>query len=300
MGSPGEASLRSVRPDRNDAAMAVESLSASEALQLPVLLRGIQLGRPIDLLLDRNSWHVLGFVVRCRDELQRFLPLAAAQTTSEKIAVGSALMLLMMTGGILFVAGLHWWKFAAAAIAVAGAVPLGWNFLRDYQKARVLTFLDPTRDPLGTGYHIIQSKIALGSGALFGKGFLQGTQSHLNFLPEKQTDFIFTMFAEEFGMVGSLTLLGLYLLMMVYGYAIAFRSSSQFGRLLAIGVVLTLFLAMFVNMAMVMGLIPAKGVALPMVSYGGSSLVVTMFGFGLLMSVWVHRDMRIGRRGTDD
>jgi len=210
--------------------------------------------------------------------------------------LGTALMLLMGTAGMLFVVGVRWWKFALGFAGVIAAVPLGWNFLRDYQKARVLTFLDPTRDPLGAGYHIIQSKIALGSGAMFGKGFLQGTQSHLNFLPEKQTDFIFTMFAEEFGMVGSLVLLGLYLLMMIYGYAIAFRSTSQFGRLVAIGIVTAVFLAMFINIAMVMGMIPAKGSTLPMVSYGGSSLVVTMIGFGLLINVWVHRDVRIARR----
>jgi rod shape determining protein RodA len=214
--------------------------------------------------------------------------------------LGTALMLLMGTAGMLWVVGVRWWKFTLGLAGVIAAVPLGWNFLRDYQKARVLTFLDPTRDPLGAGYHIIQSKIALGSGAMFGKGFLQGTQSHLNFLPEKQTDFIFTMFAEEFGMAGSLTLLGLYLLMMVYGYAIAFRSSSQFGRLVAIGIVTAVFLAMFINIAMVMGMIPAKGSTLPMVSYGGSSLVVTMIGFGLLINVWVHRDVRIGRRVGDD
>ncbi len=209
-------------------------------------------------------------------------------------------MLLMGTTGMLFVVGVRWWKFALGFAGVIAAVPLGWNLLRDYQKARVLTFLDPTRDPLGAGYPIIQSKIALGSGGIMGKGFLQGTQSHLNFLPEKQTDFIFTMFAEEFGMVGSLTLLGLYLLMMVYGYAIAFRSTSQFGRLVAIGIVTAVFLAMFINIAMVMGLIPAKGSTLPMVSYGGSSLVVTMIGFGLLIGVWVHRDVRIGRRVGED
>jgi rod shape determining protein RodA len=214
--------------------------------------------------------------------------------------LGTALMLLMGTAGMLWVVGVRWWKFTLGLAGVIAAVPLGWNFLRDYQKARVLTFLDPTRDPLGAGYHIIQSKIALGSGAMFGKGVLQGTQSHLNFLPEKQTDFIFTMFAEEFGMAGSLTLLGLYLLMMVYGYAIAFRSSSQFGRLVAIGIVTAVFLAMFINIAMVMGMIPAKGSTLPMVSYGGSSLVVTMIGFGLLINVWVHRDVRIGRRVGDD
>jgi rod shape determining protein RodA len=214
--------------------------------------------------------------------------------------LGTGLMLLMGTTAMLFVVGVRWWKFALGFAGVVAAVPLGWNFLRDYQKARVLTFLDPTRDPLGAGYHIIQSKIALGSGAMFGKGFLQGTQSHLNFLPEKQTDFIFTMLAEEFGMVGSLALLGLYLLMMLYGYAIAFRSTSQFGRLVAIGIVTAVFLAMFINIAMVMGMIPAKGSTLPMVSYGGSSLVVTMIGFGLLINVWVHRDVRIGRRLGED
>ena len=214
--------------------------------------------------------------------------------------LGTALMLLMGTAGMLWVVGVRWWKFALGFAGVVAAVPLGWNFLRDYQKARVLTFLDPTRDPLGAGYHIIQSKIALGSGGMVGKGFLQGTQSHLNFLPEKQTDFIFTMFAEEFGMVGSLALLGLYLLMMVYGYAIAFRSTSQFGRLVAVGIVTAVFLAMFINIAMVMGLIPAKGSTLPMVSYGGSSLVVTMIGFGLLIGVWVHRDVRIGKRLGED
>jgi rod shape determining protein RodA len=197
--------------------------------------------------------------------------------------LGTALMLAMGSAAILFMVG------------VRAALPVGWNFLHDYQKARILTFLDPTRDPLGSGYHIIQSKIALGSGALFGKGFLQGTQSHLDFLPEKQTDFIFTMLAEEFGMVGSLTLIALYILLMVYGYAIAFRSTSQFGRLVALGMVTTVFLAVFINMAMVMGMIPAKGVPLPMVSYGGTSLIVTMMGFGLLMNVWVHRDTRIGR-----
>ncbi len=229
-----------------------------------------------------------------------FLVAAPVALVLKQPDLGTALMLLMGTAGMLWVVGVRWWKFALGFAGVIAAVPVGWNFLRDYQKARVLTFLDPTRDPLGTGYHIIQSKIALGSGALFGKGFLQGTQSHLNFLPEKQTDFIFTMFAEEFGMAGSLTLLGLYLLMMLYGYAIAFRSTSQFGRLVAIGIVTAVFLAMFINIAMVMGLIPAKGSTLPMVSYGGSSLVVTMIGFGLLINVWVHRDVRIGRRAGED
>lgn len=214
--------------------------------------------------------------------------------------LGTALMLLMASAAILFVAGMRWWKFALVGIAVGAALPLAWNFLRDYQKARVLVFLDPQMDPLGAGYHIIQSKIALGSGALTGKGFLLGTQSHLNFLPEKQTDFIFTMLAEEFGLIGSVGLLGLYLLLMIYGYAIAIRSTSQFGRLVAMGLTTTVFLSVFINTAMVMGLIPAKGVPLPMVSYGGTSMIVTMMGFGLLMNIWVHRDTRIGRRGVGE
>lgn len=214
--------------------------------------------------------------------------------------LGGALTVLMLTAAMLWLVGVRWWKFALAFSAVVASGPIVWNFLRDYQKARILVFLDPGRDPLGAGYHIIQSKIALGSGAIFGKGFLEGTQSHLNFLPEKQTDFIFTMLAEEFGMVGSLSLLGLYFLLFAYGYAIAFRSTSHYGRLVAMGIVTSVFLSVFINVAMVMGLIPAKGMALPMVSYGGTSMVVTMIGFGMLINVWVHRDIRMGRHGVDD
>lgn len=214
--------------------------------------------------------------------------------------LGTSLMLIMTTGVLFFAAGVRWWKFILVAAAGAGALPFAWNLLRDYQKARVLVFLDPSMDPLGAGYHIIQSKIALGSGALTGKGFLQGTQSHLNFLPEKQTDFIFTMLAEEFGLIGCAVLLGMYVLLLIYGYAIAFRSTSQFGRLVALGLITSVFLSVFINVAMVMGMIPAKGVPLPMVSYGGSSMIVTMLGFGLIMNAWIHRDTRLGRRGMGE
>ena len=214
--------------------------------------------------------------------------------------LGTAMMLLMAAGAVFFVAGARLWMFALAAVMAGAAVPIGWQFLRDYQRQRVLTFLDPESDPLGAGYHILQSKIALGSGGLSGKGFLAGTQSHLSFLPEKQTDFIFTMLAEEFGMIGGLVLLGLFFLLFVYGFAIALRSRNQFGRILAIGLTANLFLYVFINIAMVMGLIPVVGVPLPLISYGGTAMLAVMLAFGLVMSVWIHRDIRIPRRGLGD
>jgi rod shape determining protein RodA len=198
---------------------------------------------------------------------------------------------------MFFAAGVRLWKFAIVLVAGLSAIPIGWNFLRDYQKDRILTFLNPETDPLGAGYHILQSKIAFGSGGLFGKGFLQGSQSHLNFLPERQTDFIFTMLAEEFGMVGGLVLLGLYALLIAYGLAIGLRSRNQFGRLVAVGLAGNLFLYVFINMAMVMGLIPVVGVPLPLISYGGTAMLTVLVGFGLIMSVYINRDLRIGRRG---
>ncbi len=213
--------------------------------------------------------------------------------------LGTAMMLLLVGAAIFFLAGVRLWMFATVIGLGVGALPVGWQFLRDYQRNRVLTFLDPERDPLGTGYHILQSKIALGSGGLFGRGFLQGTQSHLNFLPEHQTDFIFTMLAEEFGLVGGLGLLGLYLLILAYGLIIALRCRNQFGRLVALGVSTNLFVYVFINIAMVMGLIPVVGVPLPLVSYGGTAMLTVLFGFGLLMSVWIHRDVKISRRALE-
>jgi rod shape determining protein RodA len=211
--------------------------------------------------------------------------------------LGTALMLVLGGGILFFLAGVRIWKFAVLIAAGGAAIPVIWRFLRPYQKARIYTFLDPESDPLGAGYHSLQSKIAIGSGGTVGKGFLEGTQSHLSFLPEKQTDFIFTMLAEEWGLVGGLALLALYTLILAYGYAIAFRSRSHFGRMLALGIVVNLFLYVFINTAMVMGLIPVVGVPLPLVSYGGTAMLTVMFGFGLLISVYVHRDQRIGRHG---
>jgi len=213
--------------------------------------------------------------------------------------LGTAMMLVLTGGAIFFLVGVRWWKFVLVLLVAGGAVPVAWRFLKDYQKARIASFLNPESDPLGAGYHSLQSKIAIGSGGLFGKGFLMGSQSHLSFLPERQTDFIFTMLAEEFGLVGGLVLLGLYTLVFVYGFAIAFRSRSHFGRLLALGVTVNFFLYVFINTAMVMGLIPVVGVPLPLISYGGTSMLTVMYGFGLMMCVYVHRDARIGRGGDE-
>ena len=226
--------------------------------------------------------------------------LAPAALVLRQPDLGTALMLIIASGVLFFVAGVRLWKFALVIVMGLIAAPVGWQFLHEYQKRRILTFLNPEADPLGAGYHIIQSKIALGSGGLLGKGFMQGTQGHLNFLPEMQTDFIFTMLAEEFGLVGGLGLLALYTLLLVFGTIIAVRTNSQFGRLVASGVTVTFFLYVFINIAMVMGIIPVVGVPLPLISYGGTAMITLLIGFGLLNCIWVHRDVTIGRRGGDD
>ena len=212
--------------------------------------------------------------------------------------LGTAMMLALAGGAMFFLAGVRVWKFALVLAAGAGAVPVAWKFMREYQRQRILTFLNPENDPLGAGYHILQSKIALGSGGLFGKGFMQGTQSHLDFLPEKQTDFIFTMLAEEWGMVGGVVLVGLYALIMVYGYALSLRCRSQFGRLVGLGLTTTFFLYVFINIAMVMGLVPVVGVPLPLISYGGTAMLTLLFGFGLILfGLYSPRRADRGRTG---
>ena len=205
--------------------------------------------------------------------------------------LGTAVITAVVGGSIFFAAGLRWWMLLTLVGGVAAAVPLAYSHLHDYQRARITTFLHPESDPLGAGYNIIQSKIALGSGGVWGKGFLQGTQSHLNFLPEKQTDFIFTMLAEEFGLAGGLALLGLLALIVLAAMGMALRCRHQYGRLLALGIGVNFFLYVFVNVAMVMGVIPVGGVPLPLVSHGGSAMITVMVGFGLLMSAYVHRDV---------
>lgn len=204
--------------------------------------------------------------------------------------LGTALLILASGGFVLFVAGLRWrWILSAIAVAIPVAVAMWFFVMHEYQKRRVLTFLDPESDPLGSGWNIIQSKAAIGSGGVLGKGWLAGTQSHLDFLPESHTDFIIAVLAEEFGMVGVCLLLMLYLLLICRGLMIAVQAQTLFGKLLAGSVTMTFFVYVFVNIGMVSGLLPVVGVPLPFISYGGTSLVTLLSGFGVLMSIQTHR-----------
>lgn len=209
--------------------------------------------------------------------------------------LGTALMLVFTAGAMFFAVGVQLWKFGLVLLGAIISMPIAWNLLHDYQQNRVLTFLDPERDPLGAGYHIIQSKIALGSGGVFGKGFLKGTQSHLNFLPEKHTDFIFTMLSEEFGMIGAIFVVLINILILAYSYAFALRTTSYFGKLAAVGLATNFFLYVMINMAMVLGLIPVVGVPLPLISYGGTVIISVMAAFGIILSVNINRNINIGK-----
>ena len=209
--------------------------------------------------------------------------------------LGTALMLIFTAGAMFFAVGVQLWKFGVLLLGALVSLPIAWNLLHEYQQNRVLTFLNPERDPLGAGYHIIQSKIALGSGGVFGKGFLKGTQSHLNFLPEKHTDFIFTMLSEEFGMIGAVFVVVINVLIIAYSFGFALRSTSYFGKLAAIGLATNFFLYVMINMSMVLGLIPVVGVPLPLISYGGTVILSVMASFGIILSVNVHRNINIGK-----
>jgi rod shape determining protein RodA len=213
--------------------------------------------------------------------------------------LGTAVIVAAVGAAVFLAAGIRWWKVGLIAAVIGLVAPIAYGHLHDYQRARIITFLSPESDPLGTGYNIIQSKIALGSGGMWGQGFLQGTQGNLNFLPEKQTDFIFTMLGEEFGFVGGVAVLGLLALIVLGAMGIALRCRHQYGRLLALGIGMNFFMYVFVNVAMVMGAIPVGGVPLPLVSHGGSAMIMVMVGFGLLMSVHVHRDVEFGE-GRDN
>jgi len=213
--------------------------------------------------------------------------------------LGTTLILAADGASMLFLAGLSWWWISPVIGGIAVAIPAAWRFiLHDYQKQRVMTFLNPESDALGAGWNITQAKIAIGSGGLTGKGFLEGTQSRLNFLPEKQTDFIWTSFCEEFGFVGAIALLLLFGVVIGYGVQVAVSSRSQFGRLTAMGLILNFFFYIMINASMVMGLIPVVGIPMPLVSYGGTAMLTVMFGFGILMSCHVHRQVEIPRHSA--
>ena len=236
--------------------------------------------------VSRPQWLVLPVILT-------LIPMALVLKQPD---LGTAILIGAGAAFVMFMAGVSIWYFAAAAAAAAGLVSAvmtsrgtDWQILKDYQYRRIETFLNPESDPLGAGYHITQSKIALGSGGLSGRGFMEGTQTRLNFLPEKHTDFIFTTLAEEFGFVGSVTLLMLYALVVVFVMISALRNQNRFGALLTAGIGATFFFFFSVNMAMVMGLIPVVGVPLPLVSYGGSAMLVLLAGFGLVQSAHIHR-----------
>lgn len=205
--------------------------------------------------------------------------------------LGTSLLIFAAGFFVIFLAGMSWQLITGLFITGAALLPVLWHFMHDYQRTRVLTFLNPENDPLGSGYHIIQSKIAIGSGGVYGRGWLNGTQSHLDFLPEQSTDFIFAVFAEEFGLLGGILLLTLYAFIILRGLAISALAQDTYGRLLGGSLSLTFFVYLYVNVGMVSGILPVVGVPLPLISYGGTSMVTLMAGFGMLMSINSHRRM---------
>ena len=218
-----------------------------------------------------------------------FLVIGPTVLIASQPDLGTSILVAAAGFFVVFLAGLRWRVLLGVALAGLAFVPILWRLMHDYQKQRVLTLLNPESDPLGSGYHIIQSKIAIGSGGLYGKGWLNGTQSQLDFLPERHTDFIFAVFAEEFGMMGAIVLLSLYVFIILRSLYIASKAKDSFGRLLAGSLSLTFFVYLFVNVGMVSGILPVVGVPLPLVSYGGTSMVTLMAGFGMLMSINSNR-----------
>jgi rod shape determining protein RodA len=205
--------------------------------------------------------------------------------------LGTALLISAAGGYVLILAGLSWRIIVGLVIAAVSSMPFVWGMMHDYQRQRILTLIDPTQDPLGAGYHTIQSTIAVGSGGIIGKGWLQGTQTHLDFIPERTTDFIFAVFSEEFGLLGNMLLLVLFLLVIARGVVITANAPTLFTRLFGGAITLTFFTYAFVNMGMVSGILPVVGVPLPLVSYGGTSLVTICLGLGILMSIETHKKL---------
>ncbi len=247
-------------------------------LAVPLVVAWLCIGRPLPIGFGRLL-------------LAGILILVPALMIARQPDLGTALLVIASGVFVLFFAGMRWRVMVALGILGASLTPVLWHFMHDYQRQRVRMFLNPEQDPLGAGYHIIQSKIAIGSGGLFGKGWLNGTQSQLEFLPERSTDFIFAVFAEEFGLLGLLTLLFVYLLIIGRGLWIAVNAQDNFGRLVAGSITLTFFVYFFVNAGMVIGLMPVVGVPLPLFSYGGTAMVTLLAGFGILMSIHTHRKL---------
>jgi rod shape determining protein RodA len=250
----------------------------SEILKLavPMMIAWSLARRPLPVRLPDVLWATL-------------LTALPAVLIAKQPDLGTSLLVATAGIAVLFLAGMSWPLIVGLGVLAGAAAPVLWLLMRDYQRQRVLTFLDPGSDPLGSGYHIIQSQIAIGSGGIDGKGWLMGTQSHLEFLPERSTDFIFAVIGEEFGLSGILLLLALYLFIVLRGLWIASQARDSYGRLLAGGLTMVFFVYVFVNTGMVVGLLPVVGVPLPLVSYGGTSLVTIMAGFGILMSIHTHR-----------
>jgi rod shape determining protein RodA len=235
-----------------------------------------------DIRLPPNRWQLLTAAV---------LIAVPMLMIAKQPDLGTALLIASSGFFVVFLAGLQWRLLAFFSVLTTAAAPLIWHFMHDYQRQRVITFLSPEQDPLGSGYHIIQSKIAIGSGGLFGQGWLNGTQSQLDFLPERSTDFIFAVLGEEFGFIGILVLFTLYTIIVVRGIMIAIQAQDTYTRLLAGSLSMTFFVYFIVNTGMVTGLLPVVGLPLPMISYGGTSIVTLMAGFGILMSIQTHRKL---------
>ncbi|VAV97904.1 Rod shape-determining protein RodA [hydrothermal vent metagenome] len=258
----------------------------------PVRLQPSEMMKLALVLGLARYFHANGEITRFRDLVVPVLMMVAPVLLILKQPdLGTGILVAAIGVLMIYLAGLSW---RVILVSLGGAViglPLFMAFgLKEYQWRRIRTFLNPEHDPLGSGYHLLQSKIAIGSGGVDGKGFLNGSQSHLNFLPEKQTDFIFTMIGEEFGFLGSLTVLGIYMAVLVVGFYIAIRSRSAFGRMIASGVTITFGLYVLVNVGMVIGLLPVVGVPLPLISYGGTVILSVMVGFALVMNAHIHRD----------
>ena len=252
------------------------------------------------VLLIASHFHFLG--LRHYKLRSILLPLFAIITTAFLVLrqpdLGTTIILCAVGFSMLFAAGVSWTFFLGFTALCLGSLPIIWSFLKSYQKKRILTFLNPEADPLGAGYHTLQSKIAIGSGGFWGKGLGAGTQGQLNFLPEKQTDFIFTMLCEETGFIGAIALLCVYLVILIKGFFIALQCHAVFTKLLSVGVISTLFFHVFINVGMVLGVLPIVGVPLPLVSYGGTSLLAFMIGFGWLAAANSQKQVRLPLSGA--